>query len=322
MKNSSRQHITLAVRQEASRILKEGLVQVLIGFEAGTLPLKAQPAFITRPDEVEKLIFNGFCQNNLAAYLTRRPEGESIGMICRGCESRAIRALTTENQVSRDKLYLIGIPCPGILDWRKIEEQAGGQVIRACEREGEEIMVTTSHGEHRFHRTQMLHESCASCLHPNPIGVDIILGELLPEGDREPAQGKLKEFETRSAGERYAFLAQESERCIRCYACREACPMCYCTQCFVDHTTPRWTESMNSPGGTQAWHIIRAFHQTGRCVSCGACERACPMDIKMTFLTEKLNDDMRKLYRFEAGLSDEQPPLAAFSPDDKNWFLG
>jgi ferredoxin len=79
---------------------------------------------------------------------------------------------------------------------------------------------------------------------------------------------------------------------------------------------------MITPAGTQAWHIVRAFHQTGRCVSCGACERACPMDIKMTYLTDKLNHDMLQQYGFEAGASDEaQPPFATFTLDDQDRFV-
>jgi len=98
--------------------------------------------------------------------------------------------------------------------------------------------------------------------------------------------------------------------------------MCYCAECFVDHTTPRWAESTVGSSGTHAWHLVRAFHQAGRCVSCGACERACPMDIKMTYLTDKLNDDMQSLYGFEVGLDDtSQPPFAAFSLDDKDRFV-
>ena len=98
--------------------------------------------------------------------------------------------------------------------------------------------------------------------------------------------------------------------------------MCYCTECFVDHNFPRWAETMITPGGTHAWHIVRAFHQTGRCVDCGACERACPMDIKMTYLTEKLNYDMLQEYEFEVGASDEaSPPFAAFTLDDNKRFV-
>ena len=65
-----------AIRQEASRLLAEDVVDVVIGFKASALPLRAQPAFITREQDVDQLVLDGFCQNNLAAYLTRRPRGE------------------------------------------------------------------------------------------------------------------------------------------------------------------------------------------------------------------------------------------------------
>lgn len=320
MQTAPNPDLILTVRQEAARLLKESRVKVVIGFESGTQPLRARPIFITNPNEIDKLTLSGMAQNNLAVYLTRRPKGEKIAIICRGCESRAIRALIIEHQYNRELLYLIGVPCSGILDWRKIEAEVGEKVISAVEEAGK-VVVSTPQGEYHFQRSQLLHESCAYCRHPNPVGVDILFGEPSPErNDDQSAQRLVREFEAKSALERLAYFIKESGRCIRCYACRQACPMCYCTQCFVDQSAPRWIESMITPAGLQAWQIIRAFHQTGRCVSCGACERACPMDIKMIYLTEKLNDDMRKLYGFEAGLSEGQPPLAAFSLDDKELF--
>ena len=66
--------VTSAIRQEAARLLQEDVVDVVIGFKAGTLALKAQPAFITQQDQVDQLVYNGFCQNNLASYVTRRPQ--------------------------------------------------------------------------------------------------------------------------------------------------------------------------------------------------------------------------------------------------------
>ena len=310
-----------AIRQEASRLLAEDVVDVVIGFKVSALPLRAQPAFITRDQDVDQLVLDGFCQNNLAAYLTRRPQNERVGIVCRGCESRAVRALVVEHQHARDKLYMIGVPCHGILDQRKIERQMGENVIEAVDN-GQEVVVTNRQGTQRFPRAELLHDSCARCLHPNPVGADVVLGEALPEGDPELARAPVAEFEAQTPKERYAYFAREAEACLRCYACREACPMCYCTECFVDYATPRWTESMVSPAGTHAWHIVRAFHQTGRCVSCGACERACPMDIKMTYLTDKLNHDMQQLYGFEVGADEEaQPPFAALTLDDKQRFV-
>ncbi|MCJ7739014.1 MAG: Coenzyme F420 hydrogenase/dehydrogenase, beta subunit C-terminal domain [Anaerolineae bacterium] len=313
--------LTAAIRQEVARILDEGIVDVVIGFEAGTLPLRTQPAFITRAADSEKLVLNGFCQNNLAAFLTRRPKDERIGIVCRGCESRAVRALLVERQHSREKLYVIGVPCTGILDWREITRQVGEDVLDAVE-EQDEIVVTTRDGQHRFQRANLMHDSCARCVHPNPVGADITFGDPLPEGDPDVTRASVAEFEALTPEERYAYFTAQAERCIRCYACREACPMCYCTECFVDHTMPRWAESMTTSSGTQGWHIVRAFHQTGRCVSCGACERTCPMDIRMTYLTDKLSKDMWELYEFETGADEEsQPPFAAFTLDDKQRFV-
>jgi ferredoxin len=314
-------NVLTAIQNEARRILQEGVVDVVVGFEAGTLPLKAQPFFMNKADDVDKLVWNGFCQNNLATYLTRLDKQQRIGIICRGCDSRAVRALVLEHQHDREKLYLIGVPCTGIVDWRAVQRQTGEDILSA-EEIGEEIVIATPQKKWKFSRAEMLHDSCKRCAHPNPVGVDITIGELLPEGDPQQAFTRTREFEFKSAEERYAYFQVEAERCIRCYACREACPMCYCSECFVDYTTPRWAESMITPSGTQAWHIIRAFHQAGRCVSCGACERACPMDIKMTYLTDKLNRDMLDLYGFEVGENDDkQPPFAAFSLDDRDRFV-
>ncbi len=310
-----------ALRKEAARILSKKVVSQVLGFELGSLPMRTQPAFIDSAKDVDRLTVNGFCTNNLAALLKQPSKDEKIGIICRGCESRAIRALTVEKQLVRENLYLIGIPCTGILDWHKISRAVGQEILRV-EEDGEELIITCADGEQKLARGEFLHSACQQCQQPDPVGVDIEIGEFPSPIKSEPPLLKVEAFQKISADDRYAYFEDETDRCIRCYACREACPMCYCTECFVDHITPRWCESMISPGGKQAWHIIRAFHQTGRCVSCGACERACPMEIKMEYITDRLNADMKELYGFEVGASDsDQPPFAAFSLDDKNRFV-
>lgn len=310
----------IALRKEAARILQENLVDVVIGFVSGSLPLKSRPGFIRRPDAANELIINGFCANNLAGYLNRISADERIGIVCRGCESRAVRALVIEQQISRDRLYVIGIPCPGILDTSKILGKAG-EDVRWVRETGDTVVVGTLSRELQLRRETLLDPACSRCRYPNPVGADIILGEPTDGGQSKPAQCQVEALDALDAEERQAFFAAEAGRCIRCYACREACPMCYCTQCFVDHTAPRWTESTISPAGTQAWHLIRAFHQTGRCVSCGACERACPMQIRMTYLTDKLNRDVADAYGFVVGEDEGRlPPFASFSMDDANRF--
>lgn len=311
-----------AIREQAAWLLREDVVDVVIGFKTSALALAAQPAFVTHPDQVEHMVHNGFCQTSLLSYITRRPREERIGIVCRGCESRAVRVLVSEHQHDRDKLYVIGVPCEGIIDRRKLglEPEQFAAVLQATET-GKEVALVLRNEERRFRRAEVLHDSCQRCIYPNPVGADIVLGDPVPESGAE-RWSQVTEFESLSPEQRYAYFIQEAERCIRCYACREACPMCYCIECFVDHNFPRWAETMITPGGTHAWHIVRAFHQTGRCTSCGACERACPMDIKMTYLTDKLSHDMLQEYEFEVGASDEStPPFAAFTLDDERRFV-
>ena len=309
------------ITSEIKRLLDEGLVDVVIGFKKEESPLRPQPAFFRKVEDLAELEYNGLCQNNLANYLTRYPQDTRIGIVVRGCENRSVNALVVEHQHARENLFLIGVPCQGIIDIKKIIAEVGEEVSEFSET-GDEVTLVARGKTHTFKRQDLLHDSCLRCAHPNPVSADVVIGEPLPEGDPEMIRKAVEEFEGLSKEERYAWFKEESERCIRCYACREACPMCYCTECFVDHATPRWTESDISPAGTQAWHLIRAFHQTGRCTSCGACERACPMDIKMTYLTDKLNKDMYDNYEFIPGMeADTQPPFASFNLDDKKRFV-
>ncbi len=81
-------------------------------------------------------------------------------------------------------------------------------------------------------------------------------------------------------------------------------------------------EKSLDPSDLQFYHIVRAYHQTGRCTGCGACERACPMDIQLTYLTQKLNRDVMELYGFESGVNSETPPpLSTFDPEDQQEFI-
>lgn len=307
------------IQAEARRLLQDGVVDVVIGFTRGTLPYRMQPCFIQEADETTCLEMNGLCSNNLAIYLNHRPKGERIAMVVRGCESRAIQALVLENRHARDALYLIGVPCTGILDLQKVQPREQDAIL-SIQEEGDQVRVILSSGEKLLNRTDVLHSACVHCNHPVPINADEIIDEPGLFEERSFDKSYLDAFRGLTLDERYERFREEAERCVRCYACREACPMCTCEECFVDHSRPQWTDSTICLAGQQAWHIIRAFHQTGRCVSCGACERACPMNIKMTYLTDLLNQDVFEEYGFESGLDPAlMPPFLTLGQDKEKF---
>ena len=65
--------LTHEIREAARRLLREKQAQVVIGFEQGSLPLRSRPCFIRREEDVDRLVWDGFCEVNIARYL---PEGK------------------------------------------------------------------------------------------------------------------------------------------------------------------------------------------------------------------------------------------------------
>lgn len=307
------------IREATRKLLQQKEVELVIGFEKGTLPLHSTPCFVRDAREVDKFVWDSFCDNNLAKYLPKRQE--KVAVVAKGCDSRMIVELIKEKQLAREQLVIIGTVCHQLVDRRRIEEKLRGKEILESEEKDGSIIIKGSDWTEVLETDEYLYPSCKACSYRNPVIYDVLIGDRVEENPGD-AYLDIVQFEGKSPEERWEYFSQEIQKCIRCYACRNACPLCYCEECFVDHTSPQWIGKTVDLSDTMIFHIMRAFHMAGRCVDCGACARACPMGIDFKKLTRKLMHDVKKLYGYESGTSFEKvAPLATFRPDDPEEFI-
>lgn len=272
------------LRQECRRLLDEGRVDVVIGYAQDAPDRDPRPAFITRAADVDQLVWNDRCRANLTAYL-KRQEVRRLGraaVIVKACDARTLVVLEKESQLDRSRTVAIGMVCPGM--------------------EG---------------------RACRGCAERTPRGVDVTIGE--PADAAEPAEPRYAELEAfleRPAQERMAFWQAELGRCVKCYACRQACALCYCERCLVDKNRPTTIDTSATSKGNFAWHIMRAFHLAGRCVGCDQCVRACPVGIDLRLLNLSLAKAAEEHFAFRAGEDPgAEPPLGSYSTGDKEDFI-
>ena len=307
------------MREIAARLLKQGEVQMVIGFQKGSLPMTNQPCVIKIPEAVDRLHWDSHCGINLANYLPDRQE--RIGILAKGCDSRNIVTHILENKIKRDQLVIIGVPCQGMLDRRKITQMFAAEIEEVTE-QNNKVIVKCNGSDTQLDKIDLLQQNCAVCVHRNPVIYDELVGELVEEQQNADRFADVEAIEAMSAEERWNHFDELLAPCIRCYACRNACPLCYCPTCFVDESRPQWVGKSQDATDVRTFHFLRAFHCAGRCTDCGACERACPVGINMREFTKKLEQDCRALFGWEPGLDlNQRPPLDTYRPEDPNDFI-
>jgi len=314
------ENIEKAIREVAEKLLSEKKVDLIIGYEQGTLPLRTTPCFVDNPEDVQKLVWNASCDANLSKYVVERKE--KVGVVVKGCDARLIAVCAIEKQFPRENVVMIGVPCLGVIDRKKIEAKLGDREALEAVVEDEQIKVKGEGFELVLSKNDFLCDSCLTCRHRNPHIYDVFVGEKVPEITEVNEFAEVSSLESKSPEERWTHFKEELSKCIRCYACRNVCPLCYCKMCFVDQTMPAWFGKTNDLSDTMIYHIVRAFHVAGRCVDCGACSRACPMGINLRELTKKIEKIMKERYGYEAGVSlEELPPLGEFKMEDPQEFI-
>jgi formate dehydrogenase subunit beta len=298
------------LRHEAKALLEQNRVDWIIGFEPGSLKFTTTPLITRDKSDVDRLVINPFIVNNLANFLTEL-KGR-IAIVAKGCDSRSIVSLIQDNKVVREDVVILAVPCPGIIDLSKVEQLVGKDrdELDDITREGDKVIIKVDGKEKEFSTTQALFDHCLACELPTPQEYDILLGEPRPPVPNLEASGEdIERRKGLTPEQRWESWRNEFSRCIRCYACRNVCPACFCQRCFVEETEPQWVMPMPRWQDNLLFQIVRNIHVAGRCTDCGECERVCPVNIPLRSLTREMYDIVDELFHFKSGMDKEALPL-------------
>jgi len=116
-----------------------------------------------------------------------------------------------------------------------------------------------------------------------------------------------EEIEAFDPHNRLSRWMYEFQKCIKCYGCRNICPVCFCQECSLEHGDLVGAGAL--PPEVPIFHLVRAAHMAGRCIDCGLCEDACPVDIPLRLLYGKVNEIVVNLFDYHTGAGADQSPF-------------
>lgn len=115
--------------------------------------------------------------------------------------------------------------------------------------------------------------------------------------------------------EKANYWLEQFNHCIKCYGCRDACPICYCDECFLE-AGRGFVPSGEVPPDV-LFPMVRAAHVMDSCVNCGQCQDACTMELPIARLIFMLSKELGDIFNYEPGIDVSQlPPLRTVNDEE------
>ena len=113
---------------------------------------------------------------------------------------------------------------------------------------------------------------------------------------------------------RLDYWKEAFDRCIKCYGCRDVCPVCFCNVCTLEEDV--LVKTGNLPPENPMFHLTRAVHMAGRCIDCNLCTEVCPAHIPLRTLYKKVAEIVKDQFEYVTGIPGEgKSPLNILGSD-------
>ena len=96
------------------------------------------------------------------------------------------------------------------------------------------MTVETVYGNKEVAVKDVLVNKCETCKGKAHVIYDELISENEDEGPAGDRFEGVRALEAMTSEDRFAFWKAELSKCIRCNACRNACPACSCRKCVFD----------------------------------------------------------------------------------------
>ncbi len=289
-------------------ILAEGLADAVLSYEQGFDEFDMRPVVLTNPDDASSIQFGETNPYGLARFARSYLQTMKVAVIGRACDIRALVELRKRYQVSED-VILVNVFCSGSKDprgesrssCRRCEHRVVPTADLNCTVGPDSTMVTAeSDVGAKILESASLVEGPSFAL-PN---LEAIADEARTEQDNQ-----FKDVRALIPEERFDFWAGYFARCIKCFGCRNSCPICFCKDCYLN--ADRGLVRPGEIAPELMFHLTRLAHVADSCLNCGQCDLACPMEIPISKLYHMLNKDLAESFGYIPGIDATPPPLTA-----------